>query len=44
LAQARETLPGAELQSDSGETVSLRDLRGKPVVLYFCPKDDAPGS
>ena len=35
--------PGFELQSDSGETVSLKDLRGKPVVLYFYPKDDTPG-
>jgi thioredoxin-dependent peroxiredoxin len=36
--------PDFELQSDDGETVSLKDLRGKPVVLYFYPKDDAPGS
>jgi peroxiredoxin Q/BCP len=26
-----------------GETVSLRELRGSPVVLYFYPKDDTPG-
>jgi thioredoxin-dependent peroxiredoxin len=35
--------PNFELQSDNGETVSLKDLRGKPVVLYFYPKDDTPG-
>ncbi len=35
--------PNFELTSDSGETVSLADLRGKPVVLYFYPKDDTPG-
>ena len=35
--------PEFELTSDSGETVRLRDLRGKPVVLYFYPKDDTPG-
>lgn len=29
--------------TDSGETVSLRDFRGKRVVLYFYPKDDTPG-
>jgi peroxiredoxin Q/BCP len=29
--------------SDSGETVSLAGLRGKPVVLYFYPRDDTPG-
>ncbi len=26
-----------------GKTVSLADLRGRPVVLYFYPKDDTPG-
>jgi peroxiredoxin Q/BCP len=35
--------PEFELTSDSGETVKLADLRGKPVVLYFYPKDDTPG-
>ena len=32
-----------ELQSDSGETVRLSALPGKPVVLYFYPNDDTPG-
>ena len=35
--------PDFELQSDTGESVRLSDLRGKPVVLYFYPKDDTPG-
>ena len=35
--------PDFELESDSGETVRLSALRGKPVVLYFYPKDDTPG-
>jgi peroxiredoxin Q/BCP len=35
--------PDFELPSDSGETVKLSTLRGKPVVLYFYPKDDTPG-
>jgi thioredoxin-dependent peroxiredoxin len=35
--------PDFELQSDTGETIRLSDLRGKPVVLYFYPKDDTPG-
>lgn len=26
-----------------GQTVSLADLKGKTVVLYFYPKDDTPG-
>ena len=35
--------PDFELASDEGETVTLSALRGKPVVLYFYPKDDTPG-
>ena len=35
--------PDFELQSDKGETVKLSELRGRPVVLYFYPKDDTPG-
>ena len=35
--------PDFELSSDAGETVRLSELRGKPVVLYFYPKDDTPG-
>ena len=35
--------PDFDLGTDSGERVSLASLRGKPVVLYFYPKDDTPG-
>jgi peroxiredoxin Q/BCP len=35
--------PDFELQSDSGENVKLSDFHGRPVVLYFYPKDDTPG-
>jgi thioredoxin-dependent peroxiredoxin len=38
-----EPAPDFTLTSDAGERVSLSDLRGKPVVLYFYPKDDTPG-
>jgi thioredoxin-dependent peroxiredoxin len=35
--------PDFSLRSDSGDTVRLSDLRGRPVVVYFYPKDDTPG-
>jgi peroxiredoxin Q/BCP len=35
--------PDFELTSDKGERVKLSDFRGKPVVLYFYPKDDTSG-
>jgi len=35
--------PDFSLASDSGETVTLSSLRGKPVVLYFYPKDHTSG-
>ena len=35
--------PEFELTSDAGETVTLAELRGTPVVLYFYPRDDTPG-
>lgn len=40
---ANQPAPEFSLQDDSGKTVSLADYRGKPVVLYFYPKDDTPG-
>lgn len=35
--------PLFSLKSDEGEEISLSDLKGKNVVLYFYPKDDTPG-
>jgi peroxiredoxin Q/BCP len=45
MAQPKEGTPAPdfELPDDSGKMVRLSDLRGKPVVLYFYPKDDTPG-
>lgn len=35
--------PDFELTADGGDIVKLSDFRGKPVVLYFYPKDDTSG-
>lgn len=35
--------PSFTLTSDTGEQISLEALRGRPVVLYFYPRDDTPG-
>jgi len=35
--------PSFTLPADGGGEVSLKDLKGKTVVLYFYPKDDTSG-
>ncbi len=40
--EAGKSAPLFSLHSDEGE-ISLLDLKGKNVVLYFYPKDDTPG-
>jgi peroxiredoxin Q/BCP len=43
MVREGEPAPDFTLASDAGEQLSLSDFRGKPVVLYFYPKDDTPG-
>jgi peroxiredoxin Q/BCP len=35
--------PSFSLATDGGGRISLKDLSGKPIVLYFYPKDDTSG-
>ncbi len=35
--------PNFKLPTDGGGEISLKDLKGRTVVLYFYPKDDTPG-
>lgn len=35
--------PSFKLKNQDDKLVSLSDLKGKPVVLYFYPKDDTSG-
>lgn len=41
--EAEISAPDFKLLDDSGAQRSLSDFRGKPLVLYFYPKDDTPG-
>ena len=43
MVEEGKLAPDFALESDQGETVRLSDLRGKPVVLYFYPRDGTPG-
>jgi peroxiredoxin Q/BCP len=43
MVEEGQPAPDFELTNDSGRTVRLSELRGKPVVLYFYPQDDTRG-
>jgi thioredoxin-dependent peroxiredoxin len=38
-----EKAPELGIPDQDGKRVTLKDLKGKQVVLYFYPKDDTPG-
>jgi peroxiredoxin Q/BCP len=38
-----ERAPVFTLTADDGKKVRLSDLKGRPIVLYFYPRDDTPG-
>ena len=35
--------PAFTLKNADGEKVSLKDFRGRDLILYFYPKADTPG-
>jgi peroxiredoxin Q/BCP len=43
LLKTGDKAPDFRASDQDGETVSLKELRGRKVVLYFYPKDDTPG-
>jgi peroxiredoxin Q/BCP len=43
MLKAGDKAPDFLATRDDGEKVSLKDFRGKKVILYFYPKDDTPG-
>ena len=43
MTQTPYPAPDFTLPNEKGDNISLKDFRGKWVVLYFYPKDDTPG-
>jgi cytochrome oxidase Cu insertion factor (SCO1/SenC/PrrC family) len=43
LMNIHDKAPDFTLQDENGKEISLQDLRGKTVVLYFYPRADTPG-
>ena len=43
MVREGDSAPDFTLTSESGDTIRLSDYRGRPIVLYFYPKDDTPG-
>jgi peroxiredoxin Q/BCP len=43
LVEVGRKAPAFSLKDQTGKTHMLSDYAGKPVVLYFYPKDDTPG-
>ncbi len=41
--EAGKKAPDFSMQTDGGGSVTLKELKGKAVVLYFYPKDDTSG-
>ena len=43
ILKEKTKAPDFSLVDEKGSKVSLTDYKGKPVILYFYPKDDTPG-
>lgn len=43
MVDVGDPAPDFTLPTDGGGSVTLSALKGKPVVIYFYPKDDTPG-
>lgn len=43
MLKVGDKAPDFKLESDSGETLSLKELRGMKIIVYFYPKDKTSG-
>jgi thioredoxin-dependent peroxiredoxin len=44
VIEAGDRAPDFEIPDQDGRAIRLSDLSGKPVVVYFYPKADTPGT
>jgi len=42
-AEVGDAMPGVTMTGADGQAVSIGDYAGKPLVVFFYPKDDTPG-
>ncbi len=43
MVEEGKPAPDFSLTSEAGDEITLSKFRGRPVVLYFYPRDDTPG-
>lgn len=43
MLQSGDAMPRLSVADDSGATIDTASFMGKPLVLWFYPKDDTPG-
>jgi len=43
IMEINDKAPDFALSNEEGKTVSLKDYRGKPLVLFFYPKANTSG-
>ena len=43
MLKVGDPAPAFAAPSDSGQDLSLKDFRGRKLILYFYPKDNTPG-
>jgi len=43
MLKVGDKAPDFTLQSDEGKDISLKDFKGKRVILFFFPKANTPG-
>ncbi len=43
MLEPKDQLPSFTLKASGNKTINQKDLLGKPLLLYFYPKDNTPG-